>query len=783
MRKKLLLIILSCLISVSFSFAGNVVPVQDAKTVCKNYLNSVHKNKNFELSDFTLAHTEYDENGEALYYRFSISGQGFVIVSATEEVTPVLAYSTESDFVAHESVNFVIEGYKRSIINAKQAATHNVQANRIWSQLKDAKPVYYDYILVKEHEPIVTSRWNQSKFYNFHCPADSRASASQAPEYDYDDHVPAGCVAVNMASIMYYYRYPQVGRQGVSYRPVHIDEHDTTYYPRQTADFQNTTYNFNAMMDAPTNYAGEVAKILWHNGISVHMGYGYDGSGAVSYSSNGINALEAMKKYWRFNSNAGCVSKNDMQGNQAANWAALIMNEVDSMRPIYYSAARADGGHAFLFDGYRAYNTVTTLVNYIYANDTTFVPNEETGLIDTVVTIRTADSTVNIDTASYEQTGYIEVHVNWGWGGAANGYFMLNGVGHVDNYTEHEQLFTEMYPEEDITKPVSDTTRIIATEGSISDGAGNQKYQPNTDRRWIVSAPDASSYTFTFSKLKTEQGADVIKFYNAANPTTPIQTFSGVYPFGECPAPFTIQADSVLVRFQANGNDITDYGFVIDFVANGLPAAYCSERATIRDTHGVISDKGDNYADFAPDAPYRPAHTCLWTINPDNLSRVYFSVTKFEMGLGDAVDIFDIYTNPSRPTLLQRFDLFNFPSQGVYTFDSRRIRVQFVADNYDEGNGFEMTYEVVTGIEDHAAQTVSVYPNPVTDKLFVEFTDDFQGQTNFRIFDMAGKVISAESVNYQGGVHTISTANLSKGMYILHIQSEKGRTVSKFIVE
>lgn len=819
MRKNLLLIILCCLFSISF--AGNVVPVQDAKMVCKNYLNSVQKAQRFELSDFTLQHTEYDENGEALYYRFSIAGEGFVIVSATESMIPVLAYSTESDFVAHEGVNFILNSYKKSIVSAKQA-TDDPVAKIEWNRLKRApKGIVSDTFLMAEHEPIVTSKWNQSKFFNFFCPADAGASASQHPDFDYDDHVPVGCVAVNMASIMYYYRYPEVGNRGVSYRPVHVEYDqnynpiDTTVYPRQTAEFCTSYYNYNAMNDKAVNYNGEVAKLLSHSGISILMDYSADGSAASS-----LTALESMKTYWKYSQNAGIVAKADLSGNQVAQWAGLIMNEIDSMRPVYYSAS--DGmGHAFLLDGYKAYdivNTITTPINYvrdttiterevidtIWTIDTTetYVQNPETGLMDTILVFDTTmttnqylvwdttiaviatDTLVTIDTTSYTESGEVFVHVNWGWGGASNGYFALNGGGHLAGYTEHEQMFTGLMPSEDLTKPISDTTRIIATAGSISDGAGNQKYQPNTHRTWIVSAPEATSYTFTFSKLKTEQNGDVISFYNAANPTTALRSFSGVYAFGETPDAFTINADSVMIIFKTNSNEVTDYGFVIDFTADGRPGAYCSSTNVLSDGEGVISDKGANYQDFEEDTPYRPESFCRWTINPTNLSRTYISVTKFELGLGDVVDIFDIYHSADHPTLLKRFDMFNnFPSDGVYALDAGRIRVQFVSDNYDENNGFQMTYQNVCGINENNGLNVNVYPNPVSNNLYIELNDELQGQMNFKVIDMSGKVVLAESVDSFSSLHSINVSNLAKGMYMLNIESKQGNTIRKFIVE
>ena len=112
--------------------------------------------------------------------------------------------------------------------------------------------------------------------------------------------------------------------------------------------------------------------------------------------------------------------------------------------------------------------------------------------------------------------------------------------------------------------------------------------------------------------------------------------------------------------------------------------------------------------------------------------------------------------------------------------------VTFVSDNYDEGTGFELTYETLTGIEENSGlSNITVYPNPASSLLNIDLTADVEGQLTFKVMDMTGKVISVESLENYGGElhHSLNVSNLAKGMYILNIESQQGKNIRKFIVE
>ena len=87
-----------------------------------------------------------------------------------------------------------------------------------------------------------------------------------------------------------------------------------------------------------------------------------------------------------------------------------------------------------------------------------------------------------------------------------------------------------------------------------------------------------------------------------------------------------------------------------------------------------------------------------------------------------------------------------------------------------------------TAINQHAQDfSVSIYPNPVTDRLVIEQTDLQPSQLNIDIYDLPGKLIahhkSADRKNY------INLTSASKGIYVVKITSGTSVITKKIIVQ
>ena len=820
MKKTLLLALLCCLFSLGF--AGNIVSVNDARTVSANFIKAVYPEMNVSVSDIVLKHTELDENGDPVYYQFAIREQGFILVSANDAVEPILAYSVTNNF-DRNIPNYMVNSYREEIIASKN--TVNAQALKAWNRLRtlsSTREVIGQFIS-DEVQPLVTSKWNQGKYFNYLCPAQPDATQTQNPSLDCDNHVPTGCVATAMAQVMFYYRYPEYGVGGIGYQPIHYELDadnnpiDTTTYPWQVQNF-NTLHEFDVMPNRLDFYTGEVSKLIWHAGISVQMDYGPNSSGAQS-----ADALTSLKDYWKYNRSAQMYSRSDFSN---AKWADTLKKDLKALHPIYYSGADSDGGHAFVLDGYQVVNDINetvhygdtianidridTITTYEYDIDTLIISTEIDSVahildIDTVLNDTTYyftydttytydyDTThtytfVNYDTTYFYthtdslttytyDTAYVNtmMHVNWGWGGSSDGYYALNGSGHVGGYTRNEAAMIGVYPANQQPKATTGDKRIAATRGTISDGAGNLNYEPNTNRTWTIAANGATRYTFSFSRLATEANHDIISFHKNGNMDNAERSFSGT----TLPSSFSIDADSVTIRFISDENDVVDRGFVLEYSAT-TGAATCSEDYVTLSGTGTITDKGDS--DIPADAPYIADKMCKWKI--ENSNTTYFSYPRINLGLGDYVDIYE-YKGLQRYELLKRFDIYNWPEEDVFVAHANRIRIHFLTDNYDENTGFELTYQIVTNVKENGISDLSIFPNPASSTMNVLLTTEEAGQLTFRISDMTGRTLYTENVENLGGetLHTLNVSNLSKGLYLLSIEGKQGASVHKFIVE
>lgn len=751
MKKFIILVLI--LTVISLGNAANTVPVEDAVKVSKNFLSERIGSTKAQSKTLTLVHTEYAEDGTPLYYRFQVDNKGYVIVSATDLEIPILAYSLEGNYDARTGAVYLCDKYKAHLTQLLQNPKADMEANKNWE--------YYlnDHFQIRDRkgapavEPLITTQWTQETYYNTYCPVNPNAN------YDWDKRTPVGCVALSMANIMYYYRYPSSGFGGVTYIPKEYDDNGNLIYtyPVQSVNFGSSYYDYNAMTNSLDQYDGELAELIYHCGVSVRMGYGAEGS-----ASQSEKALESLQNFFHYSPLAQFKNIDDIvtSGSLLYKWVDMIKEEIDARRPVFFSGANQNaGGHAWIIDGY-----------------------------------------TTIDSATY-------FHVNWGWAGEGNGFFLINNQNTASygnfNMSGSESVMVNLYPGDNdaCAKPATSEARITASLGTISDGAGNVKYAQNSNRRWVIACPNANSYTFDFAKLKLKTG-DKVTIYNGGTENAGIKKeYSGNYLMAACsdyvsidgsvhgdyfgeplPPPITVTKDSVLIIFTSTATSETDYGFVLNYKVNSYNIGRCAEFTNVTNNpHGILTDKANNATD---NEPYRAATVCKWTFRIPNSSGYTFAFNKFDLKEGDFIDFYD-YTSHSNPTFIARYDNTNIPTDAI-TIYSSQVRVHFVSDNWQQGNGFELEYYQITGIDDHSGlEDVCIYPNPATTDVNICIKTDNAQTINAQIIDLTGKVVYGDRFDHNGGeqVYRIPVNSLAEGIYFLHLQSQQGKMIYKFIVQ
>lgn len=707
--KKFILLLATLVISV-FIFAEGISPKQ-AIQVATNFIIENSNNDNFKSSSVMLNHIEM-ENGESLYYIFNLEEKGFIIISGSSLTYPILAYSFDQNFEEFPAINGILGFYKDQI---KYAESSKINP---WQKAQEQWNHYLTDNFTKGNsksvvvEPLLTSNWNQNIYYNTYCPWDEDAGAY------YDYRVPNGCVALAVAQLMNYYRHPTSGTGGVSYVP--------TPYPRQTVNFSNYTYNWDAMCNEPTDYDGEIAKIVYHVGVASQMGYSPDGSGASTEV-----VAEKLVENFKYNEDYRVTYQSEFLDTFAVYYVKLLKRELDSLRPILYSGYNSEmgSGHAFILDGYNSSDMF---------------------------------------------------HVNWGWGGSSNGYFQIDHLSPGgSDFSYAAKAITKLRPASNYPANCSGHVRNTASFGYITNGSTNKPYAPNPDCSWMVATPYAQSYTFTFDRMSVNPNVDFVTIYNGPSESDGV---SVQYTGTTLPSsPVTITADSVLITFTTVGQttENTQYnGFLLSYTST-LPARTCSGTTNLNtEVHATLSDGSED------ENNYLPQTNCSWLVKPTFVSGYAISFRSFNLKKGDFVDIYDATTNP--PTLWNRFDIYNVPTYNAYNLSFTKMKVNFVADNWEEGTGFELEYYAILGLQTNSGiEDLNLYPNPANDFITIKFSDSESDIITCKIFDITGKLLQEESIEHAGGetVKNINTSHLASGLYLFQLETKNGKEIRKFAIQ
>jgi hypothetical protein len=94
---------------------------------------------------------------------------------------------------------------------------------------------------------------------------------------------------------------------------------------------------------------------------------------------------------------------------------------------------------------------------------------------------------------------------------------------------------------------------------------------------------------------------------------------------------------------------------------------------------------------------------------------------------------------------------------------------------------------VITSTEENVLNSakITTYPNPVSDKLTVEFNSELASAVNFQMYNSAGKLVrngNTGAMAVQGHNFTVDVSNLPSGLYILTLNDGKSKISSKIQV-
>lgn len=310
----------------------------DKKTAQKAAENYLRFNQ-LQHSNLTLYTTLNASNGDNTIYIFNIGNEGFIMVSANDEVEPILGYSFNGAYDTSR-VNPLFrdwsQTYSQAIEQYSQSVNVQADAQAIlqWNALKDNNASFFAKNAAKNVNPIVQSKWGQGWGYNEYCPSMD------------GNHVVVGCVATAMAQIIRYWEYPRVGFGSSSYRH--------SYYGRQTVYHDSVIYDYSNMplevhyWDIDQTEINAISLLSYHCGVSVSMNY--QNPNYTSGSGASLNDVPEGLSHFGYVDSYHLVKDHYPE----TEWKAILMNELDHGRPMVYQGfAQSGGGHAFVCDGYR----------------------------------------------------------------------------------------------------------------------------------------------------------------------------------------------------------------------------------------------------------------------------------------------------------------------------------------------------------------------------------------------------------------------------------------------
>lgn len=269
----------------------------------------------------------FKETGFNNLYTFTDdTNGGFVVVAGDDRLgQPVLAYS-ETDMInpnlLPEIMQVMLQSYEEQI--AHMPPNYVATAD---SDTPEREVIY----------PLVPAMWHQYLPFRYNTPYDNNENRN----------TPVGCVALTLAQIMYYYKYP-TGTSITIPAYTTYSGYNMPALPPTTFDYSQMHNNYDMVdyredVDITDPAISEVVKLMMYAGCALKMNYQTGGSSAVFDT-------DTIAKYFGYDKGAHRL----YAGNYPhAMWEDMVYNELKAGRPVPYSAGGVGAqNHQFIIDGY-----------------------------------------------------------------------------------------------------------------------------------------------------------------------------------------------------------------------------------------------------------------------------------------------------------------------------------------------------------------------------------------------------------------------------------------------
>ena len=344
-----------------------------------------------QMKEVTLALSEKGSELKA----FNVEKGGFALVVENEENPIVIGYSTRGEL----SESSMPAPMREWLKDYKKAAAKGISVTG-----KSYKPV----------AQLLNTTWGQREPYNFLCPT-----------YD-ENRTVAGCTAVALAQVLYYYRSENTSNVIEEYVNAATNTEISVDYSKGGYDWDNmlTSYNDDNLTALDPNYteqqAQAVARLMFEAGVACHSNYGFDSNYTTTeFSTSGKVPYVALQKNYNFNCDYYYRPYVPTEF-----WMDAIQQSLLNGSPVIY----VGGTHCYVVDGI-----------------------DSEGLC----------------------------HVNWGWEGSDDGYYDIafskpSSYGGEDNgFTALQRMIVNIKPRQRDEEYVEKIFQSGATWFNETDGGAN----------------------------------------------------------------------------------------------------------------------------------------------------------------------------------------------------------------------------------------------------------------------------------------------------------------------
>ncbi|HPX76597.1 MAG TPA: C10 family peptidase, partial [Bacteroidales bacterium] len=461
-------------------------------------------------------------------------------------------------------------------------------------------------------------------------------------------HVPVGCSAIALLQVMKYYNWPSTGTGSKT----HLNDANGGYGDI-TINFAQQTYDWFSIPDQASDFENpELGKICFHAGVAVSMEWGPSGSGAFIH-----DVAEALKNHFKYNPSLSHVQKYSYS---ETDWKNLIKQQIDSKKPMIYAGYSTSLGHAWNCDGYQ---------------DDSF-------------------------------------HMNWGWGGAGDGYYTLDNLtssatpeGEEYNFILYNEMIINIYPDTGYPEYCQSEKLITGSEGSFDDGSGPEDYETNLSCVYEIIPNCESIVNLIFTNLDLGDG-DVVELYDGdKNSTKLIATFDKYNP--PTTDAYTSITGGMTIKFNTDASSQAD-GWKVQYAVES-----CKQNMIFTETQGNLSD-GSKSCD------YKNSTSCSWIIEPEGATHINLDFVSCE--IADNTDYLKIYKNTiNTSNLLYHFNKSTIPN-GTITIPSGRAVLEFYTNSSGVDEGWELNYTSSASTVPPIANFIG-NPTTIETEQYVNFTD------------------------------------------------------------